>query len=68
MYVQSESYSSMFTCIYYAHCTVVSTRGNEGKTWEGTSFAGGKQQTALLNVYSCLLTHFVYVCHIILNW
>ena len=55
-------YSSLFTCMYYAHCTVESAGGNEGETWERTSFIGGKQQTVPLSVYSCLVnpTHSEY--------
>ena len=56
----------------YAHCIVVSSRGNERETWErtggnegkiqeGTSFIGGKQQPVLLSMCSCLGTHLVYV-------
>ena len=53
IYVQWES--SMFCSPYicYAHCIVVCSRGNEGKTWKRTSFIRGKQQTIPLNVCSC---------------
>ena len=40
------------------HCIVVSTRGNEGETWQRTSFIWGKQQTVPLSVYSCLIKNF----------
>ena len=55
---------SMKLHMCYAHCIVVCTGGNEGKTWKGTSFIGGKQQTVAMFSYC----YFVYIYHITLNW
>ena len=51
-----------YTC--YTRSIVVCTGGNEGKTWKGTSFIGGKQQTVA--TFSYWVTLCMY--HITLNW